>query len=181
MLEDKKTQFEEIIEHYRIELAKLHTSRANPAMIDALKVDYYGTPTPLKQLGSISVPEPRQLVVQPWDKNALAPIEKAIRDSDIGLNPANEGDKIRVTVPELTEERRKELTKLAGKIAEATRVRVRTVREEIWKEIKQHEESGKITEDDKFGQQEKLQKLVDEYNQKIKELADVKEKEIMTI
>ncbi|MBI4050356.1 MAG: ribosome recycling factor [Candidatus Doudnabacteria bacterium] len=181
MIEQKKQEFENIIVHLKLELAKLRTGRANPAMVGDLKVDYYGTPTPIKQLGSIAVPEPRQLVIQPWDKNALQPVEKAIRDSDIGLNPANEGDKIRVTIPELTEERRRELTKLAGKTAEEARVKIRTLREEIWKGIKQQEESGKITEDDKFRQQEKLQKLIDEYNGKIKELAETKEKEIMTI
>ncbi len=176
-----KGDLEKVIEHLRQELAKLRTSRANPAMIEDLKADYYGASTPLKQLGSISVPEPRQLLIQPWDKNALAPIEKAIRDSDLGFNPTNEGDKIRLAIPELTEERRRELTKVAGRIAEEARVKLRNIREEIFKDIKKQELGGKISEDERFRQQEKLQDLVDEYNHQIKDLAEAKEKEIMTI
>ncbi len=181
MLDLNRSQFDQVLEHLQVELAKLRTSRANPALIDDLKVDYYGVPTALKQLGSISVPEPRQLLIQPWDKNALAPIEKAIRDAGLGLNTANEGDKIRISLPELNEERRKELTKVVGRIAEQARIKLRAVREEIFKDIKNQEAAGKISEDERFRQQEKLQELVDEYNKKIKELAEAKEKEIMTI
>ncbi|KKW22823.1 MAG: Ribosome-recycling factor [Parcubacteria group bacterium GW2011_GWA2_51_12] len=180
-LTEKKAQFEDIISHLHAELQKLRTARANPAMVEDLQADYYGTKTPLKQLGSISVPEPRQLLISPWDKSVLAAIEKAIRDSGLGLNPANEGDKIRVTVPQLTEERRKELTKIAGKTGEETRVRLRNLREELTKEIKKEFEEKAITEDDKFRVQEELQKVMDEYNKKVKDLQDTKEKEIMTI
>ena len=180
-LTEKKAQFEDIISHLHAELEKLRTARANPAMVEDLQADYYGTKTPLKQLGSISVPEPRQLLISPWDKSVLAAIEKAIRDSGLGLNPANEGDKIRVTVPQLTEERRKELTKIAGKTGEETRVRLRNLREELTKEIKKEFEEKAITEDDKFRVQEELQKVMDEYNKKVKDLQDTKEKEIMTI
>ena len=180
-LTEKKAQFEDIISHLHAELQKLRTARANPAMVEDLQADYYGTKTPLKQLGSISVPEPRQLLISPWDKSVLAAIEKAIRDSGLGLNPANEGDKIRVTVPQLTEERRKGLTKIAGKTGEVTRVRLRNLREELTKEIKKEFEEKAITEDDKFRVQEELQKVMDEYNKKVKDLQDTKEKEIMTI
>ena len=180
-LAEKKGKFEEIIAHLRTELAKLRTARANPAMVEDLLADYYGTKTPLKQLGSISVPEPRQLLISPWDKSVLAGIEKAIRDSGLGLNPANEGDKIRITVPQLTEERRKELTKIAGKTTEEARVRLRNLREDLGKEIKKEFDGKVITEDDKFSLQEELQKYTDEYNKQIKEQQEAKEKEIMTI
>ena len=181
MAQFSNEKFNEVIDHLKTELAKLRTGRANPAMIEDVKVDYYGQPMPVKGIGSISVPEPRQLVIQPWDKNALQPIEKAIRDAGLGLNPTNEGDKLRITVPELTEERRKELTKVAGKIAEGSRVRVRNIREEILKQAKADEDSGKISEDEMSRTKEGLQKTVDDYNQKIKTLAETKEKEIMTI
>ena len=171
-----RTKFDQAIENLAQELAKLRTGRANPAVLEDLKVDYYGTPTPVKQLGSISVPEARQLVLAPWDKNALAPMEKAIRDCGLGLNPVNEGDKLRITLPQLNEERRRELAKIVGKTAEEARVRVRAVREELWREIKKLP-----NEDERFRQQEALQKVVDEYNAKIKTIAEAKEKEIMTV
>src|SRR3989344_7058384 len=177
MAQFSNEKFNEVIDHLKTELAKLRTGRANPAMMEDVKVDYYGHPMPVKGIGSISVPEPRQLVIQPWDKNALQPIEKAIRDAGLGLNPTNEGDKLRITVPELTEERRKELTKVAGKIAEGSRVRVRNIREEILKQAKADEDSGKISEDEMSRTKEGLQKTVDDYNQKIKTLAETKEKE----
>src|SRR3989344_9179385 len=105
-IDSQKEKFTGVINHFQEELAKLRTGRANPSMIEDIKADYYGTPTPVKQMANISVPEPRQLVVQPWDKNALAPMEKAIREGDLGFNPTNEGDKLRIKIPELTEERR---------------------------------------------------------------------------
>ena len=171
-----RTKFDQAIENLAQELAKLRTGRANPAVLEDLKVDYYGTPTPVKQLGSISVPEARQLVIAPWDKNALAPMEKAIRDCGLALTPVNEGDKLRITLPQLNEERRRELAKIVGKTAEEARVRVRAVREELWREIKKLP-----NEDERFRQQEALQKVVDEYNAKIKTIAEAKEKEIMTV
>src|SRR3989344_3171680 len=173
--------FEDAIENLTQELAKLRTGRAHPAMVEDLKVDYYDTPTPIKQLASITVPETRQLVLQPWDKNALAVIEKAIRESDLGLNPTNEGDKLRITIPALNEERRKELIKVAGKLAEEARIKVRTLREDVVKEIKAGEEKGDISEDARFRMQDELQKVVDDYNTKIKDILAVKEKEMMTV
>ncbi|MDP3994039.1 MAG: ribosome recycling factor [Candidatus Doudnabacteria bacterium] len=181
MPELDREEFEKIIAHLRTELSKLRTGRANPALIEAIKFDYYGTPVAISQAGSISIPEPRQLMVVPWDKNALAPMEKAIREANFGFNPVNEGDKIRITLPELTQERRQDLAKIAGKIAEEARVRVRNIREEVVKDIKKREEAGEISEDDRFRGQEKLQAAVDEYNGKIKEISENKEKEIMTI
>src|SRR3990167_4980259 len=108
MIDLKKEEFIKTVESFQIELSKLRTGRAQPALIEDIKADYYGTPTPVKQMGNISVPEPRQLLIQPWDKNALAPMEKAIREAGLGLNPTNEGDKLRITIPTLTEERRRD-------------------------------------------------------------------------
>lgn len=181
MTENHKILFEEVIGHLSGELAKLRTGRANPSLIEGIKVDYYGTATPLSAIGSITVPEPRQLLVQVWDKAALAPAEKAIRDAGLGLNPTNEGEKLRIVIPELTEERRRDLLKIAGKEAESAKIRVRNIREEIHKDLKKEEESGKISEDEKFRKQEELQKVVDDFNLKIKELAEAKEMEMMTI
>lgn len=180
-IDQAKIEFEKGIETFKAELSKLRTGRANPNMIEDLKLDYYGTPTPIKQLAAITVPEPRQLLIQPWDKNALASMEKAIRESDLALNPTNEGDKLRITVPLLTEDRRKEMTKLVGKLAEEARVRIRNIREEVIKAVKRQEEAGEIPEDERFRVQERLQKIVDEYNGKVKGTAEGKEKEIMTV
>ena len=181
MIEKFKQQFEESLAHLQVELSKLRTGRANPSLIEGVKVDYYGTPTDLNALGTITVPEPRQLLVQTWDKNALAPAEKAIRDAGLGLNPTNEGDKLRIIIPELTEERRRDLLKIVGKEAENAKIRIRTIREEAFKELKKQEEAGSISEDEKFRKQQELQKSVDECNAKIKEIADIKEQEMMKI
>lgn len=181
MIEDKKEDFESIIEYLKSEYTKIRTGRAVPTLIEDVKVDYYGQEMVIKQLGTISVPEARQLLIQPWDKNALQPVEEAIRNSDLGLSPTNEGDKLRITLPELTQERREELAKLVGKIAEEARVRIRNIREDTWKEIQKEEESGEITEDDKFKQKDELQKFVDDYNKQIKKIQDTKEQEIRTV
>ncbi len=180
-MEIKTTEFELALQSFKTELAKLRTGRANPAMIEDLRVDYYGTMMPIKQLANISVPEARQLLVLPWDKNALAALDKGIRDANLGFNPTNEGDKLRIKLPDLSQESRQELGKLAHKLAEDARIRIRNIREEIWKEVKKLTENGSLTEDDKFQKQEELQKLVDEHNQLIKNLAESKEKEIMTL
>lgn len=181
MMENHKAELEKVLEHLQTELAKLRTGRANSALVEDLNVDYYATSVPVKQIASISIPEPRQLVITPWDKNALAPVEKALRDANLGFNPVNEGDKIRVTLPELNEERRQDLVRIANRTAEEARVRVRNIREEIVKEIKKQEQAGEISEDERFREQEKLQAEVDGYNGKIKEISENKEKEIMTI
>lgn len=177
----KKQDFEKVLAGLRLELSKLRTGRASPALIDDIKVDYYGVPTPVKGLAQITVPEPRQLVVQTWDKNALGPAEKAIREAGLGLNPTNEGDKLRITIPELTEERRRELARIVGKEAEEAKIRVRNIREGSLKELKKEEEDGKVSEDEKIRLKDQLQKMVDEYNIKIKEIAEIKEQEMMKV
>lgn len=181
IIESKKPDLNNSIEHFEAELGKLRTGRANPAMVEGLMVNYYGTRTPLKQVASISVPEPRMIVIQPWDTDSLVNIEAAIKESDLGLNPNNDGQVIRLNVPPLTEERRTDLVKVLNQKAEEGRVSIRGAREEAWREIQDMEKDGKISKDDKFRAKDELQKLVDEYNEKIEGIRDKKEKDIMTV
>lgn len=185
---DVKKQFQETeekmkksIEAVRNELAKLRSGRASTSLLDGVKVDYYGTMTPLNQAANISAPEPRLLTVQPWDKSMLPVIEKAILAANLGLNPANDGTIIRIPIPQLNEERRKELVKLSKKYAEDGRVAVRNIRREANEHIKKAEKDHKISEDDSKHAQEKIQKLTDDYIKKIDEIIVQKEKEIMEV
>lgn len=175
---DLKTILEKTVEEFRAHIAALRTGRATPALVENLEVEYCGTKTPLKALASISAPEARQLTIQPWDKNALQPIEKAIRESPLGFNPVVDREVIRLSIPELTEERRKELIKLVGRHAEDARIQVRKERERALKEIERKEKAKEISEDEKFRQKNEIQKIVDEINKKIEELGAAKEKEI---
>lgn len=179
--QELKAKLERTVERLRAEIVSLRTGRATSALVENIEVDYYGTKTPLQALASISVPEPKQLVIQPWDKNALQPIEKAIRDSEVGLNPAVDKDLIRLTIPELTEERRRELLKVLGRHVEDVRIQVRREREEALKEIDRKEKAKIISEDDKFRQRNEIQKAVDDTNKKIEDIAASKEKEIMSV
>lgn len=181
LIQEKKADFEKSIEHFQLELAKLRTGRATPALIEDVKVDYYGTKTPLKQMAAISSPDPRSLMVQAWDRSALALIENAIRESDLGLNPVNDGVVVRINIPTLTEERRKDLVKVLNQKAEEARIAVRAVREDAWKEIQELEKGGTINEDDKFKAKDKLQEVVDVFNKKIEEVRAKKEQDIMTV
>ena len=181
LLRERKEEFEAALEHFRSEAAKLRTGRAHPGLVENLLIDYYGSHTPLKQLASISIPEARQIVIQPWDKNALGAVETAIRTSDLGLNPANDGSLVRITLPPLTEERRRDLVKTLNQKAEEGRIAVRTVREDIWQAIQKKAQSGEISEDDKFRGKEELQKTVDRYNEDLDKIRQKKEEEILTI
>jgi ribosome recycling factor len=181
IIDSKELDFEKAIEHFKIEIGKIRTGRANPSIVEDLMVDYYGARTPLKQIASINTPEPRTITVQPWDRGALSAIESAIRESELNLNPNNDGILIRINIPQLTEERRKEMVKLLNQKAEEGRIGVRGVREDAWKEIQDKEKSGEISEDDKFKIKEDLQKVVDDYNKKIEEIREKKEKEMMTV
>jgi len=181
IVDGKKNDLEKAVEHLIVEIGQIRTGRANPALVENIMVDYYGTKTPLKQVASINVPESKLLVIQPWDKDSLVNIESAIRDSDLGFNPNNDGQVIRINIPSLTEERRKELVKVLNQRTEEGKISVRNVREEAWKEIQEQEREGKISEDDKFSGKDYLQKIVDEYNKKIEEIREKKEKEIITI
>jgi len=180
-MHDLKNKLEKTLEHLKSEVTSLRTGRATPALVEDLEVDYYGAKTPLKAMAAISSPEPKQLVIQPWDKNAVQPIEKAIQSSSLGLNPVTDRDVIRLSIPSLTEERRKELTKLLGKHLEEARIQVRREREDALKEIERREKAKEISEDEKFRQKSEVQKQVDEINKKIEGMGSAKEKEIMTV
>ncbi|MDR0879731.1 MAG: ribosome recycling factor [Clostridioides sp.] len=169
------------IEALKVEFTTIRAGRANAQMLDKVRVDYYGTPTPINQIGAISVPEPRTLMVSPWDKTALSEIEKAIRTADLGLNPTNDGEVIRISVPILTEERRKELAKRAGKVTEEFKVRARNDRRDANDKIKKMEKDGELSEDDLKKAQEEVQKITDKCIKDIDALLTIKEKDIMEV
>ncbi|HNB57111.1 MAG TPA: ribosome recycling factor [bacterium] len=169
------------LETVRNELAKIRSGRATTTLLDGVKVDYYGTPTPLNQVGNVSAPEARLLTVQPWEKGMVPAIEKAIREANLGLNPQNDGALIRIPIPPLNEERRKELVKLGKKYAEEGKVAVRNVRRDANEHFKKAEKDHKISEDDSKDAQDKVQKMTDNYIKKIDEMLVIKEKEIMEV
>jgi ribosome recycling factor len=181
IISSSRENFEKTVDFFRDELGKFRTGRASTSLVEGLTVDYYGSKSPLKQVASITVPEPRTIMISPWDKDSLVNIEKAVRESDLGLNPINDGIAVRINIPDLTEERRRELVKALNSEAEEARVAVRKIREEIWDKIQDMEKEGKIGEDDKFAGKDKLQKVVDEYNGKIEDIRKKKEEEIMKI
>jgi ribosome recycling factor len=169
------------VEHTRAQFAKIRTGRANPSLIADLSVQYYGTMTPLQQLAGISVPEPKMLVVTPYDRNALKDIERAIAGADLGLNPSNDGTLIRVVFPELTEERRREFVRLARERAEDGRVAIRNVRRHAKQDIHRLEGNGEITEDDAHRGDKRLQELTDRYVAEIDRVLANKEKELLEV
>ncbi len=174
-------KFEKGIERFKMELAGLRTGRASSALIDNIMIDSYGSKLPIAHVASISIPDARTIAIQPWDKSNMGPIEKAIQAANIGLNPVNDGILIRLSIPPMTEERRKEMVKAMGQMVELARVSVRSVREDILKDLKKKQEDDEITEDDLEGLKKDLQEIVDKYNDQIKEVAAAKEKEVMTI
>lgn len=176
-----KQAFEKVMDFLRFEFSKIRTGRAHTSLVENIEVEAYGAMTPLNQLASISVPEPRTIAIAPWDKSVLIPMEKALQQSDIGVNPVNDGDIIRIILPSLTEESRRELVKRVNGKAEEARIRVRNVREETLKSYEKQENSGEISEDEKFQKKEMLQKSVDVYNEKIELLRKEKEQEVMTV
>jgi len=180
-IDSKKPEFEKALEYFKEELNQLRTGRASSALVENLTVDYYGAKSPLKQVASISIPESRTIVISPWDKGSLVNIEAAIRESQLNLNPANDGQVIRINIPALNEERRKELVKVLNQKTEEAKVSVRRIREEIWNEIQQLEKDGKMGEDEKFIGKDKLQEVIDAYNKMIEEIREKKEKDIMTV
>jgi ribosome recycling factor len=176
---EAEARMKKSVEAFRNELVAVRTGRASPALLDGVKVDYYGTAVPLRQIASVSAPEPRLLVIQPYDKGALAEIEKAIQKADLGLNPSNDGQLIRIPIPPLTEERRQELVKKVRKTAEDFKVSIRNIRRDAIEELRKKEKAKEITEDDLHRGQNEIQKLTDEYVGKIEELLEEKEKEIL--
>ena len=163
------------------EYNSLRAGRANPQALDRIMVDYYGTPTPINQVGNISVPEPRMLIIALWDTKMIPAVEKAIQKSDLGINPANDGKVIRLIFPELTQERRKELAKVIRKKAEESKVAVRSIRRDAMEDIKKQKKDNLLTEDDQKKLEEKVQKLTDDKVKEIDTIAQAKEKEIMSV
>ena len=163
------------------EMSRLRAGRANPAILDKIKVDYYGVPTPINQIASINVPEARVIVIQPWDSKNLKDIEKAIQKSDIGINPSNDGRVIRLVFPVLTDERRKELTKTVKKICEDTKVAIIAIIRDALEEYRIQKKNGEITEDDLKMAEKDIQALTDKYIEEVDKIVEAKEKEILEI
>lgn len=180
-MDQVKQRMESAVDSLHKEFAGLRTGRASTAILDPVRVDAYGSVMPLNQVGSVSVPEPRLLTVQVWDKGLVKAVEKGIRDSGLGLNPQPDGALIRIPVPELSQERRLELVKIAGKYAEQARVAVRNVRREALDELKKQQKDGKISEDEFKSQSDKVQQHTDQNVKKIDEALSHKEKEITTV
>jgi ribosome recycling factor len=176
-----REQMENAIEAIRREFTSVRTGKASPALLDTVRVEAYGSKMPLNQVGTVSAPEPRMLIVQPWDKSLMADIEKAIRSAELGLNPANDGTIIRVPIPQLNEERRREMVRLLHKLAEEGRIAVRHARQEGNKQIKQREHDHEIGEDDARRQMDEVQQLTDEHIARIDQLLKAKEEEVMEV
>jgi len=181
LIKETEPKFKKAIEILDEELATLHTGRASVSLVDGIMVEVYGAKSPIKAIANISIPEPRSILIQPWDRQNISQIESAIRESDLKLNPVNTGENIRINLPELTEDRRKEFVKLAKEKAESARVSVRNVRGEAWNAIKKAKTDGKASEDDMYYGEEQLQKIVDKHNKEIEEILAKKEKELLTI
>lgn len=179
LLAEAKAKMEAAVEHVASEFSTVRTGRANPQILHRVQVDYYGSPTPLQQLASISVPEPRLLVVQPFDKGAISEVEKAIQQADLGLNPTNDGSVIRIAFPPLTEERRKDLIKVVRNMAEEGRVSVRNVRRHAKSEMEALH--GEISDDDIRRGEEELQDLTDRFTKRIDEILGNKEEELLEV
>ena len=180
-LNETEERMKKAIEHLEDKLANIRAGRANPAILNKVMVDYYGSMTPINQVGSISVPEARQIIVTPWDRSMLGSVEKAIQKADIGINPLNDGACIRLIFPELNEERRKELVKECKSLGEEAKVAVRNIRRDGMDDAKTSHKNNEITEDELKGIEEKIQKLTDKYVQNVDKTIDAKEKEIMEI
>lgn len=180
-IDQTKVRMEKAIVNLEEEFNTIRVGRANPHVLDKITVDYYGTPTPLQQVGNISVPEPRILMIQPWDSSLLKPIEKALNMSELGIHPTNDGKVIRLVFPELTEEKRKETSKEVKKKGEAAKVAIRNIRRDMMDSLKKQKKDSVITEDDQKDMEEKLQKMTDEFIQKIDQRIDVKTKEVMSV
>lgn len=181
ILSEASTRMGKTIEAMRKELAAIRTGRATPAIVDHIKVDYYGVPTPLNQIATISTPEARLLLIQPWDRHALSSIEKAILKSDLGLNPTSDGNVIRLSIPQLSEERRRELVKVVRKRAEETRVALRNIRRSALEEFRELERGKEISQDEQRRAQERLQELTDSFIEEVDRVGRDKEAELLEV
>lgn len=176
-----KPKIQLALEKFQEELQTLRVGRANPSLIEGITVSYYGTNTPIKQVASIAVPDASSILITPWDKNALSDVELAVRNSDLGLSPINDGKSVRLVFPPLTDDRRQEMAKLVSRMAEEVKITIRQFRQDIWNEIKDLEKEKKITEDDRYSAEEELNKLIEESNKKIQEFAEKKEADLKRI
>ena len=177
----EEARMDKTIESLKHEFANVRTGRAHTSLLDSVMVDYYGAPTPVNQVANVSAPDPRMILIAPWDKTMIGAIEKAILTSDLGLNPNNDGDSIRLAIPQLTEERRKELVKVVSKKAEDAKVAIRNIRRDANDAIKKEEKAKTITEDVSKDGQDQVQKLTDKKIKLIDELRDIKEKDVMSV
>ena len=178
---DAEDGMKKAVESFKRDLQKIRTGRANTSMLDGIKVDYYGTPTPVNQVATVQVVDARLITVKPWEKNMIAVIDKAIRASDLGINPVADSELVRLPIPPLTQERRKELAKVVGKQTEEARVAVRSARRDAMDMIKDAEKDKQITEDERKNGEKKVQELTDKYIASIEDIAKAKEKEIMEL
>lgn len=181
ILDSTRERMRKTISVLEQELNGLRAGRANPQLLDRLMVDYYGTPTPIQQIGNISTPEPRMLIISVWDQKAIPAVEKAIQKSDLGINPSNDGRVIRLVFPELTEERRKELVKVVRKRGEEAKVAIRSIRRDANEQTKKQQKDNLLTEDDQKRLEEKIQKMTDEVIKDIDAILSKKEKEILSV
>ena len=179
LLNKKKPEFEKILAFFKNEIATIRTGRDNPSLVEDIEVSYFDQLLRVKELASITAPEPRLIVIQPWDQNVTEAIAGAIRKSDLGLNPTVDGTVIRLNIPPLTEERRREFIKILKQKTEETKIKFRRAREELWDRVQKMEREHQIREDDKFKARDELQKLIDEYNKKAEELEKKKEGELL--
>lgn len=178
---DAEERMEKTVSNTQSELGKVRTGRANPAMLDTIKVDYYGTKTPLKQVANIGVPEPRMILIQPWDKSVLAEIEKAIQIADLGITPNNDGHVIRLPVPPLTEETRKDLVKVIHSLGEEGKIAIRNIRRDAIDQLRKAQKDHQISEDEEYNAGIDIQELTDKYIEKIDEAIKAKEAEMMEV
>lgn len=174
-------KMQKAIDYLQEELVAIRAGRANPAILNKVTVDYYGAQTPINQVGAISVPEARQILITPWDKSLIGPITKAIQVAELGVNPINDGNGVRLTFPELNEDRRKQIVKEVKSLGEDAKVAVRNVRRDGIDDAKKQEKAGEITEDELKGAEDKIQKITDKYTAKIDEMISAKEKEVMEV
>ena len=178
---DASTRMDKSVDHARNEFNTVRTGRASAGLLDRVTIDYYGTPTPLKQLATVNVPEPRMLTIQPFDPGSMRQIEKAIQESDLGLTPSNDGKIIRLPIPQLTEERRKELVKVVRNMAEEHRVAVREIRRDAMRHLKELVDKGEVGADDEHRAEGRVQELTDEHTKQIDDLLKHKEAEVMEV
>ncbi len=181
IIKELTSDFEKIIERLREDFANIRTGRASTSLVENIKVNYYGSVAPLKQMATLSTPDASQIIIQPWDKNALGDIELAVRNSDLNLSGVNDGNVVRIVLPPMTEERRNELIRNISKKGEEARIALRNVRQQAWDKIKKMEKDGEVTEDDKYSGEKELNEIIETYNKRIEETVKSKEQELRTV